>query len=391
MREQLERHKRLSAMGEMAAGLAHQLRTPLATALLYAGNLARPGLSEPDRLRFAEKAQARLRDLERMIQDMLTFVRGVPAAHDLIELRRSAARARPGDGAADGEPRRALRLARAAAAAWRCAATARRWPARSSTCCENALQACGAGRRGAAGGAHRGRAWRGCAWPIAAQGMPPEVQERLFEPFFTTRTEGTGLGLAIVRSVIAAHGGEVRVESAPGRGAVFRVSLPLAEHAGEVGMKPLPVLIVEDDREPARSAHRHARALRLRGPRKPPKARPRSSCWKAARVGLVVSDVQMKPMDGEQLLREIKRRWPEMPVLLMTAYGMIERAVEAMRAGACNYLPKPFEPEVLVAEVARWMLPVAVQAPDDADRARRGFAAAAGAGAAASPDRRPRF
>ena len=41
-------------------------------------------------------------------------------------------------------------------------------------------------------------------------GMPAEVQERLFEPFFTTRTEGTGLGLAIVRSVVAAHGGEVR-------------------------------------------------------------------------------------------------------------------------------------------------------------------------------------
>ena len=76
LREQLERHKRLSAMGEMAAGLAHQLRTPLATALLYAGNLARAQLPDQDRQRFAEKAQARLRDLERMIQEMLTFVAG---------------------------------------------------------------------------------------------------------------------------------------------------------------------------------------------------------------------------------------------------------------------------------------------------------------------------
>ncbi|MEO8629241.1 MAG: histidine kinase dimerization/phospho-acceptor domain-containing protein, partial [Betaproteobacteria bacterium] len=70
MREQLERHKKLSAMGEMAAGLAHQLRTPLATALLYTGNLARAQLSDGDRQRFAEKALARLRDLERMIHDM---------------------------------------------------------------------------------------------------------------------------------------------------------------------------------------------------------------------------------------------------------------------------------------------------------------------------------
>jgi two-component system response regulator FlrC len=84
----------------------------------------------------------------------------------------------------------------------------------------------------------------------------------------------------------------------------------------------------------------------------------------AQRVGIVVTDVQMKPMDGETLLREIKQRWPALPVLLMTAYGMIERAVEAMRLGACNYLPKPFEPQALVAEVQRWMLPAAYDESD---------------------------
>jgi two-component system response regulator FlrC len=82
------------------------------------------------------------------------------------------------------------------------------------------------------------------------------------------------------------------------------------------------------------------------------------------RVGIVVTDVQMKPMDGETLLREVKQRWPELPVLLMTAYGVIERAVEAMRLGACNYLPKPFEPQALVAEVQRWMLPAAYDETD---------------------------
>ncbi|MDA8383610.1 MAG: sigma-54 dependent transcriptional regulator [Betaproteobacteria bacterium] len=75
------------------------------------------------------------------------------------------------------------------------------------------------------------------------------------------------------------------------------------------------------------------------------------------RLGLVVTDVQMAPMDGYALLREIRSHYPYVPVLMMTAYGMIEKAVEAMRAGACDYLVKPFEPDRLLAEVARYMLP----------------------------------
>jgi two-component system response regulator FlrC len=129
-------------------------------------------------------------------------------------------------------------------------------------------------------------------------------------------------------------------------------------------MKPLPVLIVEDD---ASLREALTDTLELSGHEVLQAADGAAALGllEHRRVGLVVSDVQMKPMDGEQLLREIKRRWPELPVLLMTAYGMIERAVEAMRAGACNYLPKPFEPEALVAEVARWMLPAEAQAADE--------------------------
>ncbi|WP_035055471.1 sigma-54-dependent transcriptional regulator [Andreprevotia chitinilytica] len=75
------------------------------------------------------------------------------------------------------------------------------------------------------------------------------------------------------------------------------------------------------------------------------------------RVGLVLSDVQMHPMDGETLLQEIKQRYPWVPVILMTAYGVIEKAVSALHAGACHYLPKPFEPDQLLQEVAKYMLP----------------------------------
>jgi len=69
--------------------------------------------------------------------------------------------------------------------------------------------------------------------------------------------------------------------------------------------------------------------------------------------GLVLTDVQMPGMDGHALLRTLKVRRPEIPVILMTAYGQIDRAVQAMRDGAADYLPKPFEPDNLLATVAR--------------------------------------
>ncbi|MEW8606068.1 MAG: sigma-54 dependent transcriptional regulator [Candidatus Thiodiazotropha sp.] len=75
-------------------------------------------------------------------------------------------------------------------------------------------------------------------------------------------------------------------------------------------------------------------------------------------VGMVISDVQMQPMDGHSLLRQVRDRFPELPVLLMTAYGTIEKAVTAMHDGAVDYLTKPFEAEVLVSKVASHIRPI---------------------------------
>jgi len=79
---------------------------------------------------------------------------------------------------------------------------------------------------------------------------------------------------------------------------------------------------------------------------------------------MVVSDVQMRPMDGHRLLQQVRTRFPEVPVLLMTAFGSIEKAVRAMRDGAVDYLVKPFEAEVLLTKVARFITaPVATGQP----------------------------
>jgi len=72
-------------------------------------------------------------------------------------------------------------------------------------------------------------------------------------------------------------------------------------------------------------------------------------------IDMVITDIQMPGMDGHALLKKIKSQWQDIPVMLMTAYGSIQMAVEAMRDGAVDYLSKPFEAEVLVAMVNQYV------------------------------------
>jgi two-component system response regulator FlrC len=115
----------------------------------------------------------------------------------------------------------------------------------------------------------------------------------------------------------------------------------------------LPILVVEDD-APLREALADTLELAGYSVMLAEDAGQALAALEHGKPGLVLSDVQMPGMDGHALLRTLKTRYPELPVLLMTAYGQIERAVEAMRDGAADYLPKPFEPDRLLAAVARY-------------------------------------
>ncbi len=74
---------------------------------------------------------------------------------------------------------------------------------------------------------------------------------------------------------------------------------------------------------------------------------------------MVVSDLRMSPMDGLTLLGEIRQRYPGLPVLLMTAFGDVDKAVAAMRGGACDFMLKPFEPKTLIEAISRYAIPPA--------------------------------
>lgn len=225
MQRELQRHQRLSAMGEMAAGLAHQLRTPLATALLYAAHFKKLDLPENERVRFAEKVLARLRHLEHLIQDMLLFVKGEGGGQDVVQISSVLV-----DLQQVMEPQMLERgLSFSILDESRGASVLGSKKALTGAVLnllENAMQACPEGGRVDLKSEAGDEGLVSIVITDNGKGIESAIQERLFEPFYTTRADGTGLGLAIVRGVVEAHRGSVKVKSELGCGSQFVLRLP---------------------------------------------------------------------------------------------------------------------------------------------------------------------
>lgn len=233
VRELMDRSQRLSALGEMAARLAHQLRTPLAAALLYASRLEAAGLDDAVRGELAGRTVGRLRHLEQLIGDMLAYARG--SGTGMAELSLSVVLEDVAQTLA-GRLRQGGRLTiRTRAPGLAVRGNRDALVGAVANLVVNGLDAAGARAEVVveASAPRPGRARLTVS--DNGPGVPPAVAGRVFEPFFTTRPSGTGLGLAVVRSVVAAHGGTV--ELAPGTsGATFVIDLPVdgRQGSGEV-------------------------------------------------------------------------------------------------------------------------------------------------------------
>jgi two-component system sensor histidine kinase FlrB len=223
----LTRQQRLLTLGELAAGLAHQIRTPLAAALLYASQMTMPGRSAADLMRCAERTVGSLKQLDRLVNDMLAFTHGGAAREPVSVsalLEQVAQWLRPA-------LRHGVSLTiRTQAPNLTVRANAPSLVSAVLNLATNALQAAGGdlnlellGRRAANGRAQIVVADNG-------PGVPAQIRERIFEPFFTTRTRGNGIGLAIVKSVVEAHQGSVCLADS-GPGATFIIDLPAEEIA----------------------------------------------------------------------------------------------------------------------------------------------------------------
>ncbi|MBI5040580.1 MAG: PAS domain-containing protein [Gammaproteobacteria bacterium] len=233
LQARLNRQQRLSAMGEMAASLAHQIRTPLSAAVLYSSHLGKDHLPTGDRARFAARLSERLGHLERLINDMLAFARGGQGgdAHFTVqELLAALQRA--------VEPQ-----LQAAGAQWRVSTPIANAPLLGnqdaligalSNLVNNSLQAKPNGAVLELRTIINGNGEIEMRLRDNGPGIPAETRARIFDPFFTTRMGGTGLGLAVVQATLRAHHGSVHLEAPATGGCEFVLCLPTALSVAEL-------------------------------------------------------------------------------------------------------------------------------------------------------------
>ncbi len=196
-------------------------------------------------------------------------------------------------------------------------------------------------------------------------GMSPEVLERIFDPYFSTKEKavGTGLGLAVVQGIVKSYGGGISVESTPGKGSIFKVYFPLIEDAEstkqEDNQEPVPggnesILVIDDEptivdtlkqvlgrlgyRVVARTSSTDALELLRETPDE---------------FDLVITDQTMPHMTGDELAKELMKLRPGIPVILCTGFSEKITEQEAKTMGLSGFLMKPVVIRDLAVNIRR--------------------------------------
>jgi CheY-like chemotaxis protein len=194
-------------------------------------------------------------------------------------------------------------------------------------------------------------------------GMDDETRRRAFEPFFTTKPvgQGTGLGLSTVYGIVKQSGGYVWIDSAPGRGTTVTVQLPVNRRAAAVGTPVSStgaadgqetILIVEDEglvrRMAARALEEHGyTVLEAEHGRDAQELLGRPD----VRVDAVITDLVMPELNGNELGRWLRARYPELPVLYTSGYTDSDVLERGLLEASAPFLQKPFTPDALARHV----------------------------------------
>ena len=221
--------QRLSALGKMVASLAHQVRTPLSAAMLYAANLGSKRLPEASRDNFQSKLMSRLKDLETQVNDMLLFAKsGDQQVVEQVSMQQLLSEVKAGADAmvtlndshlAVSLPEPDIQITGNKSAI----------ASAIQNLIHNSIQVIGAGAEVKLSAATDEQNPNFVRISVSDNGPGVDLTqaEKIFEPFYTTKSQGTGLGLAVVSSVANAHQGRVDVTNNKGGGACFSLFLPI--------------------------------------------------------------------------------------------------------------------------------------------------------------------
>ena len=219
-----ERISRLTAMGKMSAGIAHQLRTPLSTALLYASHLADQSVTEDQKQLFADRLRKQLISLEKLASNMLLFLKQRPqqtspvAVHELLEEACQSAQGLSQERQIElklslNSPNTLINVEKHSIISAFVAIL------------ENAIQVSESGQSVQISCAdHPSRV--DISIEDQGPGIAENMMDTIFEPFSSGRVTGNGLGLSIARSNIESHRGQILVANRPEGGARFTITLP---------------------------------------------------------------------------------------------------------------------------------------------------------------------
>jgi CheY-like chemotaxis protein len=195
--------------------------------------------------------------------------------------------------------------------------------------------------------------------------MAPEIQSRIFEPFYTTKApgKGTGLGLSVVHGIVQQSGGRIEVDSAPGRGSVFNVFFPaIAEDVPAAAasrssrreeLNGTETLLLVEDEDAVRTTS--MMVLQTWGYNVLAAASGEEASQllaeHAERVELLLTDVVMPGMSGRDLADALRQENPDLKVLFMSGYTSDAVLRHGILHGAANFLEKPFSPATLAKKV----------------------------------------
>jgi two-component system, cell cycle sensor histidine kinase and response regulator CckA len=202
-------------------------------------------------------------------------------------------------------------------------------------------------------------------------GIAAEHVDRIFEPFYTTKGEqgGTGLGLATVYGLLQQHGGHLTVESSVGSGATFRAFFPLASETeskslpGEASAEETPkkagdlVLLIEDDALLRRAVTRTLTDAGCRVVEATDGADGLARLEKGLAPDVVITDLVMPRMGGLDLIRSLRARGLETPVILVSGYADVDVGAEELERLGVRFVPKPYTAPDLIAAIGAAIRP----------------------------------